>query len=185
MTEMERLNAALKAALYLEPEDIAANQNGVITERQITRIKGQLRAAWAGIGCIGLLVVVPTIAMVVVFHHFILEAVIVLFAVLQLRRFMRGVRQIRHQHQIVRSDLAAGKAERIEGVLLKEKRSKPETAYFKIVDLSFVVPKRVYEAANAGQQVGVYYLPESREFLSIAYAGAPSAIGTEPEEITL
>lgn len=165
----EALNAALKDALYLEPEDIEANQDGRISQRQVNRVLGQMRAVWYAVGCLWVVTTAPLVIVGLLVGDAVLQVIVGIFILIWVWGMVRTSLGLRNQHQEVREDLAAGETAWIEGELLKSTRGR-RAFYLGIDDLTFAVPQSVYEVAPEGETVVIYYLPRSKQFLSIEVA---------------
>lgn len=163
------LTDAMTQALYLTPEDIEANRNGAISDRQIARVLGQMRAVWMGVGCFAFITTAPLILLIVLFSSPILRVVLIVSIILWLLGFVAQGLKIRSQHQAVQQDLNLGEAASVEGNLSKKNQGRAGL-YFVVNDLEFPVPKNIFDAAPSDQRFIVYYLPQSKHFLSMEAA---------------
>ncbi len=163
------LNDALTKSFYLTPEDIEANRDGTVSDRQIARVLGQMRAVWMGVGCFALLTTAPLLLLLVIFSSALIRIILIAsIAVWILGFFMQG-RKIRAQHKTVQEDLSAGKALMIEGILTKKSLGKAGL-FFVVDSLEFQVPETIFNAAPVDERFIVYYLPQSQHLLSMEAA---------------
>jgi hypothetical protein len=180
--QIATLNDAMTQALYLTTDDIEANRNGVISDRQIARVQGQMRAVWMGVGCFALLTTVPLLLLIIVFSSPFLRLILAASIAFWLIGFLVQGRKIRAQHQIVQQDLLAGKASAIEGVLTKKNKGR-SGLYFVVDDLRFPVPQNIYDAAPENERFIIYYLPQSQNFLSMETPSEPIVFIDENQTI--
>ena len=176
------LAEAMTQALYLTPEDIDANRSGTISDRQIARVLGQMRAVWLGVGCFALLTTAPLLLLVIIFSSTLLRIVFIASIIIWLLGFVMQGRKIRSQHQSVQQDLSLGQAASIEGQLTKKNHGK-SGLYFVVNDLEFPVPQNVFDAAPDNQHFIIYYLPQSHHFLSMEPPGQSTVFVDENQTV--
>jgi hypothetical protein len=163
------LTDTMTQVLYLTPEDIDANRSGAISDRQIARIQGQMRAVWAGVGCFAALTTAPLILLILLLSSPLVRIVLIASIGIWLLGFVMQGRKIRTQHRTVQQDLSIGKAAAVEGKLTKKNRGKTNL-FFVVNQLEFPVPQNIFDAAPADQYFIIYYLPQSQHFLSMETA---------------
>lgn len=168
MTEqMDKLYQALEKTLYLEPDDLAANQQGKLSERQQQRIIGQLRSAMLGFGCLNLVSIAPAIVLGAVIDNLVVRAIVVMGIVTWLIFLVRTLRGIRNTQQNIHQDLARGEVSALQGTIVKKSTRKGANLYIGIDKKWFLVPQAIFEAVPEGETLVIYYLPTSQQFLAL------------------
>ncbi len=165
----EELNTTMKDALYLEPEDVDANRDGQVSSRQVDRVLGQIRAVWYAVGCMWIITTAPLLILGLVISDNVLRIVIGVFILIWVWGIFRTAMRLRGQHMTVREDLATGETAWIEGELVKATRGS-RSFYLGVDDLLFPAPQSVYDAIPEDTEVVIYYLPNSKQLLSIELA---------------
>jgi hypothetical protein len=165
----EPINKAMSETLYLEPDDIAANRSGTITQRQKDRIHGQLRSAYIGMGCVGFLSILPAIIVLFLLDTTVFQAIVIIGIVAWVFLAIRTARDVNRRRAVLEQDLANDAVSSLEGEL--GRKSVKRTMYVGIDDKWFVVPNALYDAVPEGETATIYYLPESKQFLSLESTG--------------
>lgn len=160
------LNDALTKSFYLTPEDIEANRDGTVSDRQIARVLGQMRAVWMGVGCFALLTTAPLLLLLIILSNTFIRIILIASIAAWLFGFLMQSRKIRAQHKTVQEDLSAGKALMIEGNLTKKSLGKAGL-FFIVENIEFQIPEAIFNAAPVDERFIVYYLPQSQHLLSM------------------
>lgn len=167
----DQVQQAMEDALYLEPEDLDANRMGRVTDRQKARIEGQLRSASFGMGCLSIMSLLPAVGIALLVEDMALRAIVIIGVIVWAYFFYRILRNVNSQRRVIMQDLKGGQAAAVSGTLKKREVSRRSSLYVGIDDNWFMVPRKVYDASPEGESVSIYYLPESRQFLSMESTG--------------
>ena len=181
-SQTDTLTDAMTQALYLTPDDIEANRDGAISDRQMARILGQMRAVWMGVGCFASLTTAPLILLILLLSSPLVRIVLIVSIAVWLFGFVMQGLKIRAQHKSVQQDLSLGKAASIEGKLTKKNRGKLGL-FFVVDELEFPVPQNIFDAAPNDERFIVYYLPQSQSFLSMEAAQEPTVFVDENQTV--
>lgn len=165
----EPINTAMSEALYLEPDDIAANREGTITQRQKDRILGQLRSAYIGMGCAGFLSIVPAIVVLFLLDTLVFRAIVVVGFVVWVVLAVRTVRDVNRRRNIIEQDLENNAVATVQGKL--QRKIDKRTMFIGIDEKWFLVPKSLHDSLPEGETATIYFLPESKHFLSLESTG--------------
>jgi hypothetical protein len=159
--------AALQKHLYVTQVDIEANQRGVISETQIARIRGQLRSAWLVLGCLMFALLGPFLLFGMLLGWQIFLFVLIIGLLIASVSAWFTTQQIQQQYQLINDDLLKGEIAHIEGYLAKKVEGRRMGQYVGIGTEFFDVPKGLLETIPEGEAAVIYYLPQSKQFLSL------------------
>ena len=165
----DSINKAMAEALYLEPDDIAANRSGTITERQKDRIHGQLRAAYIGMGCVGIISIVPALAILYILNTVAFQIIVLIGTVVWAILAVRTVRDVNKRRSVIEHDLDNNAVAAAEGEL--KRKTEKRTQFVGVNEMWFVIPKSLYDALPEGAMATIYYLSESKQFLALESTG--------------
>lgn len=163
----DELLAALQKYLYVTEADIEANQRGVITEAQIMRIRGQLRSAWFVLGCLMFALLGPFLLFAFLLGWEVFLFVLVVGLVIAAISGWFTTRQIQRQYQLINDELLKGEVAHVEGFLEKKVEGRRMGQYVGIGGDFFDVPKGLLAAIPEGEAAVIYYLPTSKQLLSL------------------
>lgn len=160
---------AMQDTFYLEPDDLDANRQGEITPRQQERVRGQMRSAMLGVGCLSLLAVIPALVLAALAQSPLVWVIVGGGFILLAFRYRTTLQEIGSRRQAIETDLAAGQAAAVEGQLQKKQTGRA-SYYLGVDDQFFLVPRQVYETAPEDAPAVIYHLPQSRHLLSVELA---------------
>lgn len=170
MSNTETLDTVLRETLYLEPTDIEANRVGRISERQKLRVRAQIRSVWFAVGCLLAITTLPLLVVALILGNTVIQFIVLILVLIWASGFVRFGVGLRKQHHQVYADLNNGSAYYAEGYLKKEKRNQGRESYLGLSELWFPVPHRLYDIIQEDSYALVYYMPLSKQFLSLEYA---------------
>lgn len=159
----------MNEALYVEPDDIAANHAGTITERQKDRIHGQLRAAYIGMGCVGIMSIVPALAILYILNTLAFQVIVIIGIVVWAVLAVRTIRDVNKRRAVIEHDLDNNAVAAVQGEL--KRKTEKRTQFIGVDEMWFVVPKSLYDALPEGETASIYYLSESKQFLALESTG--------------
>ncbi|MBI5927991.1 MAG: hypothetical protein HY862_01670 [Chloroflexi bacterium] len=162
-----QLMAALQKHLYLTQADIDANQRGVISEAQIARIRGQMRSAWLVLGCLVFALLGPFLLFALLLGWQVFLLVLILGLVIAGISAWFTTQQIQQQNQLIHEELLKGEVAHLEGLLEKKVEGRRMGQYVGIGSEFFDVPKGLLEVIPDGEAAVIYYLPKSKQLLSL------------------
>lgn len=162
-----QLMAALQKHLYISQADIEANQRGAISETQIARIRGQLRSAWLILGCLIFALLGPFLLFGALLGWQIFLFVLIVGLLIASVSAWFTTKQIQRQYQLINDDLLRGEIAHMEGYLVKKVEGRRMGQYVGIGAELFDVPKGLLDAIPEGEAGVIYYLPQSRQLLSL------------------
>lgn len=165
--QSDQLMAALQKHLYITQADIEANRRGVISEKQIARIRGQLRSAWLVLGCLMFALLGPFLLFSLLLGWQIFLFVLIVGLLIASVSGWFTTKQIQRQYQLINDELLKGEIAHIEGYLQKKVEGRRMGQYVGIGSEFFDVPKGLLEAIPEGETAVIYYLPESKQLLSL------------------
>ena len=167
--QYDKFYAALEKALYLTPEDIAANRQGQISEAQEGRVRGQLRAASVGVGCISFFSLLPAIGIAILLPSWSIRFIILVGLAIWAFYFYRTYQKIESRNQEIKVDLDAHQAAQLQGYLGRIATKQRAGYYLTVQDQRFLVPRLLYDLAPENAEVSLYHLPKSKHFLSLEF----------------
>ena len=167
--QYDKFYAALEQTLYLTPADIDANRQGEISESQDARIRGQLRAASVGVGCISVISLLPAVGIAILLESWTIRGLIILGLVIWAFFFYRTYQKIANRNQEIETDLDGGQAARLAGILGRVSTKERAGYYLTAQDQRFLVPRLLYDLAPEGAEVALYHLPQSKHFLALEF----------------
>lgn len=169
--QSDQLMAALQKHLYVTPADIEANRRGVISETQIARIHGQLRSAWLVLGCLMFALLGPFLLFSLLLGWQIFLFVLIVGLLIASVSGWFTTKQIQRQYQLINDELLKGEIAHIEGFLEKKVEGRRMGQYVGIGSEFFDVPKGLLAAIPEGEAAVIYYLPQSKQLLSLELGG--------------
>jgi hypothetical protein len=164
---LDQLYQVLEETLYLQPDDLSTNQQGKLSTSQRERIEGQLRSALVGFGCLNLVSILPGIALAIFVDSLVVRGIIVVGMLIWLSTLYRTSRQIRNTRQTIMRDLQQGEVAALQGSIQKKTRGKRTEFLIGIEGKFFLIPQRVFELVPEGEQMVIYYLPQSQQFVGL------------------
>ncbi|KAB2855157.1 MAG: hypothetical protein F9K46_15965 [Anaerolineae bacterium] len=166
-SQSDQLMAALQKHLYTTQADIEANRRGVISETQIARIHGQLRSAWLVLGCLMFALLGPFLLFSLLLGWQIFLFVLIVGLLIASVSGWFTTKQIQRQYQLINDELLRGEIAHVEGVLERKVEGRRMGQYVGIGSEFFDVPKGLLEAIPEGETAVIYYLPQSKQLLSL------------------
>ncbi|MBZ0318069.1 MAG: hypothetical protein K8L91_16735 [Anaerolineae bacterium] len=170
--QSDQLMAALHKHLYITQADIEANRRGVISETQIARIRGQLRSAWLVLGCLMFALLGPFLLFSLLLGWQIFLFVLIVGLLIASVSGWFTTKQIQRQYQLINDELLKGEIAHVEGFLGKKVEGRRMGQYVGIGSEFFDVPKGLLEAIPEGEGAVIYYLPQSKQLLSLELGSA-------------
>lgn len=172
--QYDKFYAALEQVLYLSADDIDANRAGKVSEAQDSRIRGQLRAASVGVGCISFFSLLPAFGIALLLDTWTVRIIILIGLVIWAYFFYRTYQKIADRNKEIEKDLDKGNAARLEGELDRVATKQRAGYYLTIQGQRFLVPRLLYDLAPVGESVTIYHLPASKHFLALEFLGGSS-----------